>query len=113
MKFRLSEYNVVPDPEKRDAVEIQLVDSKLLYNGQQIEDNDKIVAISNFLMNHKDDIVSLNQEKVDNYKGGRQRVLNVQFEDTDWLWVIGNTPSEAMANLYSELRSELINIIEQ
>ena len=113
MKFKLSEYNVVPNVEERNAFCIQLIDDYLLYNKQKITDNNKIDEIKNMFMQYKDEVIKLNKEHISNYKGGRQKILSIQYEEGNVLRINGNTPSIEMANLYSDLKNKLISIIEQ
>ena len=40
-------------------------------------------------------------------------LLRVKYEDNNVLCLIGNTPSSEMANLYSKIRNEIVEIIEQ
>ncbi len=113
MKFKLMEYNVVPNVDERNAFCIQSVDDYILYNEQKITDRDKFDEIKSVLMQYRNEIVKLNSENISNYKGGRQQMLTIQYEDGEVLRVIGNTPSNEMANLYSELKNKLISIIER
>ena len=64
------------------------------------------------LIKHKDEIVRLNLEKIEIYKGDRQRKLVFQYEDSDILYVIGNTSCLEMSNLYYKLKCEIISILE-
>lgn len=111
MKFELNEYNVAPTKEEKDVFSIKLIYGKIIYNNKNLEKN-KAETISNLLTKYKDEIVRLNSEKIDIYKGGCQRKLAIQYEDSNILYVIGNTSSFEMSNLYYKLKCEIINILE-
>lgn len=113
MMFELREYNVTPKIEERNEINIALTGDGIRYNNQIISDENKIKSIVSLLENYKDDILSLNQDRLNNYKGGRQMLLRIKFEDNNVLCLIGNTPSSEMANLYSKIRNEIVEIIEQ
>ena len=114
MELNIYEYNVTPNLNERDPFNIQLLDNILRINGKIIEDVKKTIAIVNLLEEYKSDIILIASERAGNYKGGRQKCLTVKFEtDGEIYRVIGNTPSQDMANLYSKIKEKMIKIIEQ
>ena len=114
MELKLYEYNVSSNINEFDLVNIQLLNNCITMNGNIIEDEDKINAITNLLENYKIEIIKLTSERVPNYKGGRQAGLDVIFETNGEIYkIIGNTPSQEMAEFYYKIKSEIIKIIEQ
>lgn len=110
MKFSLSEYNVTPNLEERDAFSISLNDD-LKYNGQVVGDETKKAAAIEALEKYKSDIIRLSAEPAENYKGGRQKGLVVLFDGDEKKYrLIGNTDLKEMANLYNQIKTELTQI---
>ena len=82
MKIILKEYNVVPNMEERNELNIEIVDDRILYNNQIINGDNKLEHIINLINEYKEDIVKLNNDKIGNFKGGRQKLMNIQFYDS-------------------------------
>ena len=112
MKFEFDEYNVVYDYKDKAGIRIIYEDGILTYDGKTINKKEVIDEICNLIESHKDEIIKLNKEEISSYRGGRQQILNVKFEDTDELQIIGNTPIKEMSLLYSKIKNEAICILD-
>lgn len=114
MKIILKEYNVVPNMEERNELNIEIIDDRILYNNQIINGDNKLEHIINLINEYKEDIVKLNNDKIGNFKGGRQKLMNIQFYDDNRIYtIIGNTPSIESANLYNIIKEKLLSIVEE
>ncbi len=114
MEIKIIEYNVARDIEKRDEFGLMVTPDKIIYQGESMTDKIKIDSIYNLIEENKSDIIRLCQERAQNFKGGRQMMFTIKNNDTDEKYLlIGNTNLEEMANLYSKLKKEIINIINQ
>lgn len=115
MKLVLREYNVTPIKEKRDEVCVELKDNKVtVYTDDRvIEDNNKIDPFIEFIKGIKENIIKLNEERIQNYKGGRQKAINIQFDDEKVYSVIGNTPIEESVKMYEAIKEKLGEIIKE
>ncbi len=114
MKIAVKEYNVVPSMEEKNEMNIVFVDNKLIYNNQEIQDENKIKSINELINKYRENIIKLNSTNIENYKGGRQEMIAIQFDDIDQIYhIIGNTPSEESSNLYNIIKDNLISIIEK
>lgn len=116
MRLILREYNVTPIKEKRDEVCVELKDNKVtVYTDDRvIEDNNKIDPVIEFIKGIKENIIKLNEERIQNYKGGRQKAINIQFDDDEKVYsVIGNTPSEESIKMYESIKEKLGEIIKE
>ena len=115
MKLVLREYNVTPIKEKRDEVCVELKDNKVtVYTDDRvIEDNNKIDPFIEFIKGIKENIIKLNEERIQNYKGGRQKSINIQFDDEKVYSVIGNTPIEESVKMYEAIKEKLGEIIKE
>ncbi len=113
MELKIYEYNVTPNVNEKNEFIVLLVNDKLTINGNNIEGENKIFAIKKLLEENKDNIIALSTEKIENYKGGSQKILTVKFEvDGETYKIIGNTPSQEMSNFYTRIVTEIINIIK-
>ena len=93
---------------------IMFVDNKILYNNSIIQDIDKNQSIISLIYDYKEDIIKLNSERIQNYKGGIQKIINIQFDNDDKVYkIIGNTALAASADLYNTLKDKLVSIIEK
>jgi len=113
MELKVYEYNVTPNVEERNEFGIYLVNDTLTMNGNNVEDGNKVFAVKKVLDENKEKIIALATEKLENYKGGRQELLTVKFEDDGETYrIVGNTPSHEMADFYAKIVSEITNIIK-
>ena len=114
MKLLLREYNVTPIKEKRDSVTVQLEGDKVLYNDRVIEDKTKIDAFVSFINENKEAIVKLNEQHISNYKGGRQKAINIIFDGDEKVYnITGNTNVVESAGLYSLIKAKLGEVIKE
>lgn len=115
MKLVLREYNVTPIKEKRDEVCVELKDNKVtVYTDDRvIEDNNKIDPFIEFIKGIKENIIKLNEERIQNYKGGRQKAINIQFDDEKVYNIVGNTNVVESATLYSLIKAKLGEVIKE
>ena len=113
MKIKLMEYNVTPNIDDRNEFNIIVDNEFIMYENQKITDVNKINEIINLLTEYKDIVIKLNNEGISNFKGGRQKFIKIKYEDSEFLEIVGNTPSVEMSNLYSEIKEKIINIIEK
>ena len=114
MKLLLREYIVVPKKAEKNEINIMFVDNKILYNNSIIQDIDKNQSIISLIYDYKEDIIKLNSERIQNYKGGIQKIINIQFDNDDKVYkIIGNTALAASADLYNTLKDKLVSIIEK
>ena len=115
MKLVLREYNVTPIKEKRDEVCVELKDNKVIVytDDRVIEDNNKIDPFIEFIKGIKENIIKLNEERIQNYKGGRQKAINIQFDDEKVYNIVGNTNVVESATLYSLIKAKLGEVIKE
>ena len=113
MKFKIYEYNVTPNVNEKNEFSVLLVNDTLTMNGNNIDDENKKNTIKKVLEENKENIITLATGNFENYKGGRQKLLTVKFEDDGEIYkIIGNTPSQEMADFYTRLVTEITNIIK-
>ena len=110
MKFELKEYNV--QEKDNNIMNITFYSNQLYFNNQIIEN--KIEEVKTILNQYKDTIINLNNKRIDNLKGGIQKILNIQFDNDTYVYrIIGNTPDEENSNLYSEIKEKILKIIKR
>ncbi len=113
MELKIYEYNVTPKIEERNEFSIRLVNGTLTINGRETTEESIINAIKKILLDNKENIIKLASERQENYKGGRQKGFAVKFEvDGEIYRIIGNTPSQEIADFYFKIKSEITNAIE-
>ena len=114
MELRIFEYNVTPNVEERNEFGIYLVNDTLTMNGNNVDDENKVFAVKEVLKENKESIITLATGKIENYKGGRQKNLTVKFDvDGETYRIIGNTPSQEMANFYTKIVTDITNIVSK
>ena len=113
MELKIYEYNVTPNANEKNEFGIYLVNDTLTMNGNNVEDENKIFAVKEVLEENKENIITLATGKIENYKGGRQKILTVKFDvDGETYRIIGNTPSQEMADFYTKIVTEITDIIK-
>ena len=114
MEFELNEYNVRPSSVgDKECILIVYEDGVLYYNNKVVDDKNKIDAICNLIKGYKDEIIRLDAKKAQNYLGGHQQIFRVEFEEDEYSSIVGNTSDKEVADFYSKIKNEIINIIEQ
>ena len=114
MKLLLNEYNVVPNIEERKEFSIVLNEDKLLYNNQEIQDSSKVELINSLIKEYKDSIIKLQSEPIQGYKGGRQQIIKVQFDNEGIVYdILGSTSNNDSVNLYSSIKEKITSIVEK
>lgn len=114
MELKIYEYNVTPNINERNEFGILLVNDTLTMNGNETNDESKIVVIKKLLEDNKENIIKLAAENPGNYKGGRQKNLAVKFdEDGETFIITGNTPSQETSDFYTKIVTEITNLIER
>lgn len=112
MKMSLYEYNVTPNIENRNILLINVENDKVVYKDVTIEDNDLIYELKEFIAKNRESLLKYNEIEHSNFKGGRQRILTLNIDDTE-IKLIGNTDNNDIADFYNNFKEELINIIDK
>ena len=114
MELRIFEYNVTPNVNEKNEFVILLANDTLVMNGNDMNDESKVVAIKKMLEDNKENIIRLASENAENYKGGRQKNLTVKFdEDGEAFIITGNTPSQEIADFYTKIVTDITNIVSK
>ena len=114
MELRIFEYNVTPNVNEKNEFVILLANDTLVMNGNEMNDESKVVAIKKMLEDNKENITRLAVENSENYKGGRQKNLTVKFDnDGENFRIIGNTPSQETSDFYTKIVTDITNIVSK
>ena len=113
MKLELREYNVTPKIEERNDFYISVSSDNIKYNKDVLLDKEIIEKIFSLLKKYKEKILNLTNEVTHNYKGGRQQIITIQYDDGKMFHLIGNTPNKEIADFYLKLKEEILKIINK
>ncbi|MBR5662746.1 MAG: hypothetical protein IKX00_03715 [Bacilli bacterium] len=114
MELRIFEYNVTPNVNEKNEFTILMANDTLVMNGNEKNDESKVVAIKKMLEDNKENIIRLAAENAGNYKGGRQKNLAVKFDnDGETFRIIGNTPSQEISDFYTKIVNDITNIVSK
>lgn len=113
MKFSLTEYNVTPNLEERNEFKIGFNGTSLFFNGEEVQDDNKVQEVLNLINSYKEQIINLDTTDIQNYKGGRQKSISIIFDDNEQTYrVYGSTPDGNSSNLYETIKNSLLEIIK-
>lgn len=112
LNLKLYEYNVSPDIERKRSFIIEVNKEKLYVTGYQVKDNlnTKFAAVEKLIIDNLEKIASISQKDVNNYKGGRQESLTINYNGYDYE-IIENTDDLESKTLYNELKEKLLGIL--
>lgn len=113
MKLELREYNVTPKIEERNDFYISVSSDNIKYNKDVLLDKEIIEKIFSLLKKYKEKVLNLTNEVAHNYKGGRQQIITIQYDDGKMFHLIGNTPNKEIADFYLKLKEEVLKIINK
>ena len=113
MKLELREYNVTPKIEERNDFYISVSSDNIKYNKDVLLDKEIIEKIFSLLKKYKEKVLNLTNEVTHNYKGGRQQIITIQYDDGKMFHLIGNTPNKEIADFYLKLKEEILKIINK
>lgn len=112
MELKIIEYNVTPNANERDSFSVLLIDDVLSMNKQNIDDENKVLAVKRTLEENKEDIIRISSKGLDNYKGGRQQFFEIKFVSNGEIYrFFGNTPIQETADFYNKIVTEIKNIV--
>ena len=81
MELNVYEYNVTPNVDEKNEFRILLANDTLTVNGNNVEDENKVLNVKKLLEENKESIIALANGRIENYKGGRQKNLAVKFDN--------------------------------
>lgn len=84
----------------------------IFYKNKQINDEVKYKKIIDLIENNINNIIKLNIENITSYKGGLQEIITIQIDNENYT-LIGNTDNQEMKQLYSLIKSKILDIMEQ
>ena len=114
MELNVYEYNVTPNVDEKNEFTILLANDTLTVNGNNDEDENKVLNVKKLLEDNKENIIRLAAENAENYKGGRQKNLAVKFDnDGETFRIIGNTPSQEISDFYTKIVTDITNIVSK
>lgn len=82
----------------------------IFYENKTINDENIYNKIIKIVDSNIDIIKKLNLENVNSYKGGLQEIISIQLDDNNY-FVVGNTDNQEMKQLYSKMKEEIINVL--
>ena len=84
----------------------------IFYKNKQIIDEVKYKKIIDLIENNINNIIKLDMENINSYKGGLQEIITIQIDNENYT-LIGNTDNQEMKQLYSLIKSKILDIMEQ
>lgn len=82
----------------------------IFYENKKINDENIYNGIIKIVNDNIDIIKKLNLENINSYKGGLQEIISIQLDDNNYS-VIGNTDNQKMKQLYSNMKEQIIHIL--
>lgn len=109
--IKIMEYTVSKD--NSESTTYLITNTQIQINGEEIKDDlrNKISKIRNILISKAKEIETISNSVQSNYKGGRQKTMNIEFNEKKYR-IIGNTSNEEAAKLYNEITDKIQKIIE-
>ena len=109
--IKLSEYNVAFHAESRRPLHIAISDDEMHVTNYSSKNNYKenLVVAEKLILDNLEEIQTVSQLNVQNYKGGRQKLITIKYKENMYQ-IIGNTNNERSRNLYNKLKDVLVNL---
>lgn len=84
----------------------------IFYKNKQIIDEVKYKKIIDLIENNINNIIKLDMENINSYKDGLQEIITIQIDNENYT-LIGNTYNQEMKQLYSLIKSKILDIMDQ
>lgn len=84
----------------------------IFYKNKQIIDEVKYKKIIDLIENNINNIIKLDMENINSYKDGLQEIITIQIDNENYT-LIGNTDNQEMKQLYSLIKSKILDIMDQ
>ena len=113
-EIKIDEYNVAYNTKDRDEFNLLITDNYIRKNSEEIKEGleNKINEIKDIISKKLKEIELVANSKQMAYKGGRQKRMNIEINGKTYT-ILGNNPNTEIAQLYSDIKEEILKIINK